>query len=71
MIVFYAFDLLHFDGQDLTHTPLLSRNAHLKKILPKGATGRIRYTDHVLGDGERVFKELDKLNLGECSPNGL
>ncbi len=45
--VYYAFDLLHFDGQDFTDTPLLSRKAQLKKILPKGATGRIRYTDHV------------------------
>jgi bifunctional non-homologous end joining protein LigD len=61
--VFYAFDLLHLDGRDLTQTPLSSRKAALMKILPKGATGRIRYTDHVLGDGKRLFKELDKLNL--------
>jgi bifunctional non-homologous end joining protein LigD len=34
-IVFYAFDLLHLDGFDLTACPLIKRKALLKRILPK------------------------------------
>jgi hypothetical protein len=63
MIVYYAFDLLHLNGRDLTQTPLISRNASLKKILPRLGTGRIRYTDHVVGDGERLFAELERRQL--------
>ena len=32
-IVFYAFDLLHFDGKDLTGQPLLKRRARLARAL--------------------------------------
>ncbi len=46
VIVYYAFDVLHLDGRDLTRIPLISRKAALKKILPKSDTGRVRYTDH-------------------------
>jgi bifunctional non-homologous end joining protein LigD len=62
-IVFYAFDLLHLDGFDLTACPLIKRKALLKRILPKDNTGRIRFTDHVSGIGERLFEKLEALNL--------
>ena len=32
-IVFYAFDLLHLDGKDLTSQPLLKRRARLARLL--------------------------------------
>jgi bifunctional non-homologous end joining protein LigD len=62
-IVYYAFDLLYFDGHDLTKAPLISRKVALKKILPRRNTGRVRYTDHIVGEGERLFQELDKKQL--------
>jgi ATP-dependent DNA ligase len=31
--VFYAFDLLHLDGTDLTGQPLLKRRARLARVL--------------------------------------
>jgi bifunctional non-homologous end joining protein LigD len=62
-IVFYAFDLLHLDGFDLTGCPLIKRKALLKRILPKDNTGRIRFTDHIAGNGERLFEKLEALNL--------
>jgi bifunctional non-homologous end joining protein LigD len=34
-IVFYAFDLLHLNGDDLTQKPVIERKAVLKRILPK------------------------------------
>lgn len=63
VIVYYAFDLLHLDGRDLTQIPLISRKAALKKILPKRDTGRVRYTEHVVGEGESLFAELERRQL--------
>jgi ATP-dependent DNA ligase len=55
VIVFFAFDLLYLDGYDLTQCPLIARKGALKRILPKGDTDRLRYTEHVIGSGERLF----------------
>jgi len=62
-VVFYAFDLLHLDGFDVTTCPLIKRKALLKKILPKDNTGRIRFTDHIICNGEALFKRVEALNL--------
>ena len=35
----------------------------LKRILRKKDTGRVRYTEHIVGDGERLFRELEKRKL--------
>ena len=40
-IVFYAFDVLHLDGQDLMNEPLLKRRARLSKIIGEEATIRL------------------------------
>jgi ATP-dependent DNA ligase len=48
-MVYYVFDFLHLHGRD--------------RIPPKSATGRVRYTDHVVSDGERLFRELEKRKL--------
>ena len=62
-VVLYCFDLLHLDGYDLTGCPLIDRKALLKKILPNDNIGRIRFTDHVSGDGEALFQKVEALNL--------
>jgi bifunctional non-homologous end joining protein LigD len=62
-VVLYAFDLLYLDGFDLTACPLVKRKALLKLILPRDNTGRLRYTDHITGSGERLFEKLEALNL--------
>jgi bifunctional non-homologous end joining protein LigD len=61
--VLYAFDLLYLDGYDLTSCPLITRKALLKRILPKDNTGRIRFTDHIIGSGEVLFQKVEALNL--------
>lgn len=63
VIIYYAFDLLYLDGRDVTGLPLLERKAALKRILPIGTKQRIRYTDHVVGEGERLLAELEKRKL--------
>ena len=62
-VVLYAFDLLYLDGYDLTACPLIKRKALLRRILPKNNTGRIRFTDHIVGSGEALFKKLEVLKL--------
>jgi bifunctional non-homologous end joining protein LigD len=42
---------------------LTKRKALLKHILPKANTGRIRFTDHIVGNGEALFSKLEALNL--------
>jgi bifunctional non-homologous end joining protein LigD len=62
-VVFYAFDLLYLDGFNLTGCSLVQRKALLKSILPRDNTGRVRFTDHISGSGERLFQKLEALQL--------
>ena len=49
-LVYQAFDLLHLDGRSLLGVPLESRKALLKSVL-RSADRRVRYADHVVGEG--------------------
>jgi bifunctional non-homologous end joining protein LigD len=63
-MLFYGFDLLYLDGFDLRDAPLSVRKEALGRILAElGAAGRIRYSDHIAGDGEAVFKHASRLGL--------
>jgi DNA ligase D-like protein (predicted ligase)/DNA ligase D-like protein (predicted 3'-phosphoesterase) len=48
-LLYYVFDLIYFQGHDLTNLPLLRRKELLKKILP--AVPKIRFSDHVWKEG--------------------
>lgn len=61
-LVYYVFDVLYYQGYDLTTLPLLERKAILEKILPKNHPS-IRYSDHIQGNGEKVFKKAAKLGF--------
>jgi len=52
-LLYYVFDLLYFQGHDLTSLPLFSRKELLKKILPSAS--KIRFSDHVGKDGVLFF----------------
>lgn len=53
-LLYYVFDLLYFQGHDLTGLPLLKRKELLKKILPSAPN--IRFSDHVGKDGVLFFQ---------------
>ena len=56
-LILYAFDLLHLDGYDLRAAPLKDRKAALAKVIAAhGDTSRIRYSDHIEGEGDAVFR---------------
>jgi bifunctional non-homologous end joining protein LigD len=55
-LVYFAFDLLEQDGEDLTRLPLIERKARLQKLLQKlGKDSPIRFSEHTIGNGEAVF----------------
>src|SRR3984957_9023318 len=61
-LVYFAFDLLHLDGEDLARLPLLERKARLEALL-SGALPAISYSGHIVGNGARVFEEGAKLGV--------
>jgi bifunctional non-homologous end joining protein LigD len=61
-IIYYAFDLLELDGEDLTKLPLLERKAKLATLIGEG-TERIRYSDHIVGKGEQLFGSFCEAGL--------
>src|SRR6185437_6537906 len=68
-LIFYAFDLLFAEGEDLRRVPLADRKAQLKRILAartKGKSGqarRIRYVEHFESGGDAVLQSACKLSL--------
>ena len=54
--VLYAFDLLYFDGHDLTGLELSSRR-HLLGNLLDGETGAIRLSEDIESDGEAMLRQ--------------
>lgn len=56
-IAYVAFDLLALNGEDLTSRPLLERKALLRDLLPK-RPGRLRYSDHIRGNGEKLLNSF-------------
>jgi bifunctional non-homologous end joining protein LigD len=61
-LVYFAFDLLHLDGEDLLERPLLERKAALARIVGEGV-GVIRYATHFEGNGRDVHREACRLGL--------
>jgi bifunctional non-homologous end joining protein LigD len=61
-LIFFAFDLLHAEGQDLTELPLSKRKDRLKALLPEG-DDHIRYVEHFTSGGEAVLQSACRMNL--------
>jgi bifunctional non-homologous end joining protein LigD len=56
--VYQVFDVIYLDGYSLTRTTLVERKAVLESLLlPDKSKGQLRYSDHVLGNGEQFFNQ--------------
>lgn len=55
-VVLLAFDLLWLDGWDLTGVALEERKRVLREVVDDAAAPRVRFLDHVVGRGARVFE---------------
>lgn len=65
-LVFYAFDLLFLEGEDLRELPLRERKQRLKAVLEaaeKKLKSRIRYVDHFETGGEAVLQSACRMHL--------
>lgn len=58
-VVFYAFDLLELDGEDIASLPQLERKERLEALLGHlPADSPIAYSEHVVGRGQEVFDAM-------------
>lgn len=53
-LLYYVFDLLYFQGHDLTSLPLIRRKELLKRILP--TSPKVRLSDHVVKEGVLFYR---------------
>ena len=64
-LVFFAFDLLFLDGEDLRKVPLEQRKAKLDEVLAARRTGKriVRYVEHFSADGPSVYASALEMGL--------
>jgi ATP-dependent DNA ligase len=62
-IVFFAFDLLHFNGRDLRGRPLMERRELLRKLIRPDKRSPVQFSHHVEEDGTALFKAAAEIGL--------
>lgn len=63
-LVFFAFDLLHLDGEDLRAEPLLARKEQLEALLQAAAPdGPLRYSEHFVEPGQTMLRHACRMGL--------
>ena len=62
---YFAFDLCHLDGHDLSTTPLVERKLALEGLVGALIDGRsaLQFSDHIEGDGEALFAQASRMGL--------
>ncbi|RYE88271.1 MAG: ATP-dependent DNA ligase, partial [Hyphomicrobiales bacterium] len=61
-LIFFAFDLMAADGEDLRPLPLSERKARLEALLGDG-TPRLRYVEHFTAAGDAVLSSACRMDL--------
>ena len=56
--VFYAFDLLWLDGEDLRQRPLVERKKRLARLIQAATCSRLLYAQHIEQHGKGFFAEI-------------
>jgi bifunctional non-homologous end joining protein LigD len=62
-IVYYIFDLIYYDNENLSQQSLLERKKQLRKLLPNKKNSLLQFSDHVIGAGDQIFKKSCELHL--------
>ncbi len=60
-LVYYAFDLLHLEGRDVSSLRLTDRKALLEPLVANKSG--LQYNGHEIGDGELILKHAGKLGF--------
>jgi bifunctional non-homologous end joining protein LigD len=61
--VYFAFDLLALDGDDLRERPIEQRKELLRELLARAGGGVLRFSDHVRGDGPAFLGQACQVGL--------
>lgn len=61
--MFFAFDLLHLDGEGLRPAPLEERRARLRFLIEQVPGSRIVISDEYDGSGAKFFELVSGLDL--------
>jgi bifunctional non-homologous end joining protein LigD len=65
-LIYFVFDALHAEGEDLRSLPLAERKARLKTLcdrLPAASAKLIRYVDHFTSAGQAVLESACRMDL--------
>ena len=62
-LIYFVFDLLRLDGENVARQPLVDRKARLRALVGRRKASRIRYADHVVGSGREFFEQAQDLGL--------
>ncbi|MGI6854047.1 DNA ligase D [Mesorhizobium sp. 1B3] len=62
-MIYYVFDLLHLDGEDMTGEPLLHRKEKLRDLLSGEELGPVRYSEHFDEPGKVVLEHACRMGL--------
>jgi bifunctional non-homologous end joining protein LigD len=65
-LIFFVFDLLFRQGEDLRAEPLLERKARLEPLLaaaPAGVRRNLRYVEHFVAAGDAVLRSACRMHL--------
>ncbi|AMJ61921.1 DNA ligase D [Bosea sp. PAMC 26642] len=63
-LVYFAFDLLHLDGEDLRGEPLLARKERLEALLSAiPAKAPLRYSEHFREPGQTMLRHACRMGL--------
>ncbi|MFQ5460042.1 MAG: DNA polymerase ligase N-terminal domain-containing protein, partial [Anaerolineae bacterium] len=57
-LVYYAFDLLHYEDWSLRDFTLHERKRALASLLPRSSLRQLLYVDHVAGRGDELFRSV-------------
>lgn len=61
-IYYYIFDIIYYDGYDISNVPLIERKKLLEQLI-SGKSSIIKYSKHIQGRGNTVFKNACKNKL--------
>jgi ATP-dependent DNA ligase len=67
-LVFFLFDLLHLDGEDLCLRPLIERKERLAALLAN-APSALHYSDHQLSHGRAFHEKACTMSLEGIVPS--
>ena len=61
-LVFFLFDLVYLDGEDLRERLLIERKERLSALLARGAPS-LRYSDHFIGQGPAFYEKACAMHV--------